>query len=772
MTCRPWEAVRARDALIEELRDRCARLESEGFLLRERLIRAEEAEQVMDGTAAPAAASEGAAGCRQQEKATDLWAELSAMATHAAEDSPGEPAPLRSESGCAVPALAGRGEPQMCGDGPPEMLPVVRLSTHSSSPTFGEASDCASVSCCSSVPPSPSSLRRLESGVLVDVPQASRLQPVAFPGIQCSTDAMCPQGHRLQLLSTATVDSLGWICDGCEARYKPTARAQRHRCIQCDYDLCEGCIHQGCHVPLGSSVTCARGHVLQPLQAVAHDSSRQWVCDGCRRSCEDLIGTTFHRCARCDYDLCDACQHNAFGVGALSAQACAPSGLGGAEGAVIAGPSQLAVPSCPGVLVGVPGIDRAASVELRTAPDPGEGFSTPHFAASVGMIAPDGSGALQRGRQLPWDEAGVRRGRSVDARPDSSTCAPPGCSSSSTRRSSSLGSLQSNHELTSSLAQGVETACRKLPSLAPPVLPPGVQRCPQAGVGLVHTHHRRHSVGAVPQGTQAAALEQQPRKRLASFAAAAPLHSLQPCLHASRMSPNPVVTTNANRAQDAALSLSPAVGGSDVRLHAGPTRCVPATREAFLFLHNSVAMPLMRRTADLGRAYQVLDEANALHVRLHGIPSGEAVYNMACCLSLAAAALSSPAQSAGAFDVSPGLPPLQGSMSPTELAEARLDLSAAMLEAAVELGYGDMAHMAADADLAATRERRPWRFAAALQRALALRSRQGHGPGSRVCLTLEQAAPDVRGPLPHAEYPHVAPQVPPLAVWAQAPMIA
>lgn len=170
----------------------------------------------------------------------------------------------------------------------------------------------------------------------------------------------------------------------------------------------------------------------------------------------------------------------------------------------------------------------------------------------------------------------------------------------------------------------------------------------------------------------------------------------------------------------------------------------PATWEAFVYLHNTVAMPLMKRTADLGKAYRHLSKANSMHIRLYSIASGEALYNMACCLSLGAAAA---AAVAGAEDVAPGLPPAPAECSTgQELVDARLDRSVKMLEAAIEMGYTDVANLATDADLAATRERRPTHFAAALGRARLLAASRCLGKGgltSPCSRTVSQASPPV-----------------------------
>lgn len=146
---------------------------------------------------------------------------------------------------------------------------------------------------------------------------------------------------------------------------------------------------------------------------------------------------------------------------------------------------------------------------------------------------------------------------------------------------------------------------------------------------------------------------------------------------------------------------------------------LPVTHEAFLWLHNRVALPLMRRTEDLGRAYQHFGEANTIHFRVHKLQSSEAIYNQACCLSLGAAATNSVAGGGGSFqDPSQGLPSAaKPSASAAEVAEARLDLSAATLDAAVEAGYTDTGNMANDPDVAELRARRPEHFALAQRRA-------------------------------------------------------
>lgn len=136
----------------------------------------------------------------------------------------------------------------------------------------------------------------------------------------------------------------------------------------------------------------------------------------------------------------------------------------------------------------------------------------------------------------------------------------------------------------------------------------------------------------------------------------------------------------------------------------------PATYEAFASLHYGVAVGLMKRVEDLGRAYKCLSDANALHIRVCGAPSSEALYNMSCCMLRAA-----DAQLRGGptnRDVSPGLPPAApGALG---LSDARLDLGLGLLEAAVDAGCTDAGKLEADPDMSVARQLRPERFSAAL----------------------------------------------------------
>lgn len=136
----------------------------------------------------------------------------------------------------------------------------------------------------------------------------------------------------------------------------------------------------------------------------------------------------------------------------------------------------------------------------------------------------------------------------------------------------------------------------------------------------------------------------------------------------------------------------------------------PATYEAFASLHYGVAVGLMERVEDLGHAFKCLSDANALHIRVCGAPSSEALYNMSCCLLRAADTQLRCGPSHR--DVSPGLPPATpGALG---LVDARLDLGLGLLEAAVDAGYTDAGKLEEDPDIRVARELRPERFSAAL----------------------------------------------------------
>eukprot|EP00931_Biecheleriopsis_adriatica_P039324 TRINITY_DN2248_c0_g1_i1.p1 TRINITY_DN2248_c0_g1~~TRINITY_DN2248_c0_g1_i1.p1 ORF type:complete len:731 (-),score=129.35 TRINITY_DN2248_c0_g1_i1:49-2241(-) len=125
---------------------------------------------------------------------------------------------------------------------------------------------------------------------------------------------------------------------------------------------------------------------------------------------------------------------------------------------------------------------------------------------------------------------------------------------------------------------------------------------------------------------------------------------------------------------------------------------LPATPEAFQLAHDQVGLPLMQ--TDLGSAYCCFEGLNALHIKIHGKPSSNSLYNMACCLSL------------GAGDVAPrtaGLPPYH---VVADVQGTRLDQAALLLAAAVDAGYRNVQHMLTDPDLAMLRLRLPRQFAA------------------------------------------------------------
>lgn len=159
-------------------------------------------------------------------------------------------------------------------------------------------------------------------------------------------------------------------------------------------------------------------------------------------------------------------------------------------------------------------------------------------------------------------------------------------------------------------------------------------------------------------------------------------------------------------------SLPPHSSGQSPGTSRSPSPTAPGLAEEraeFLHLHNRVAMECMSRPQDLPKAFQRFAEANELHKRTHGVPSSEAIYNQACCLTLGAAAASS------SGDLAAGLPPLRS--DPEGLVEERLDLAVVTLDAAITAGYHDTNNLLHDSDLTYLRDRRPLQFAHILSRA-------------------------------------------------------
>lgn len=156
---------------------------------------------------------------------------------------------------------------------------------------------------------------------------------------------------------------------------------------------------------------------------------------------------------------------------------------------------------------------------------------------------------------------------------------------------------------------------------------------------------------------------------------------------------------------------------------AAAARQLPATYKSYTYLHNEVAMQLMKRTENLGRAYWYFRQASQVHQQAFGKPADIALYNAACCLALAAQAqiVASGRDGGGAaapHDVSPGLPGTadDATCGPFQLAEARADLALGLLREAVDSGYSRMGHLQTDSDLQAVRILRPVEFRAVLLR--------------------------------------------------------
>jgi len=139
-----------------------------------------------------------------------------------------------------------------------------------------------------------------------------------------------------------------------------------------------------------------------------------------------------------------------------------------------------------------------------------------------------------------------------------------------------------------------------------------------------------------------------------------------------------------------------------------------------------------REGLDLGGCFWTFCQANALHWKLKGGPSGQALYSGACCLSLSvddqviqclgpvAGRALEPSDLArlpySGVLVAPELPPqLPPGTSLRNTLEARLDLALGLLQAAVASGNFVERQMLQDADLRAVRDLRPSQFVAILQ---------------------------------------------------------
>lgn len=143
---------------------------------------------------------------------------------------------------------------------------------------------------------------------------------------------------------------------------------------------------------------------------------------------------------------------------------------------------------------------------------------------------------------------------------------------------------------------------------------------------------------------------------------------------------------------------------------AAAARVLPLTYDSYAHLHNSIALPLMERTQELGRAYWHFRQAEEMHVAVCGSSSKEALYNAACCLALGAQAQAVANRSPGRSDVCPGMPPVPSSVPAEKLAEARADIAVGLLRQAVAAGYSRAGTLETDPDLQAVRILKPVEF--------------------------------------------------------------
>ena len=136
-----------------------------------------------------------------------------------------------------------------------------------------------------------------------------------------------------------------------------------------------------------------------------------------------------------------------------------------------------------------------------------------------------------------------------------------------------------------------------------------------------------------------------------------------------------------------------------------------ANKVSFNYLHNNLALPLLNSRMDLDKAFCALQKANEMHILYAGVPAEFALYNMACCLSIAAEMQE---KSTGSAIVAPYLPP-NPSMEMVHQCDGqieslilkRLDSAANWLIQATVAGYKNKFHMQTDNDLSFLRQRRP-----------------------------------------------------------------
>jgi len=152
-----------------------------------------------------------------------------------------------------------------------------------------------------------------------------------------------------------------------------------------------------------------------------------------------------------------------------------------------------------------------------------------------------------------------------------------------------------------------------------------------------------------------------------------------------------------------------------------------SSMDEYYHLYNVVATPLMQSPDNLGKAFWAFNRANESHKMATGRESGEAIYNLACCLSRAAEeqlkrskpnfvdsreALAELARTPlnATSAVAPDLPP---NTSPTlslhDFVHSRLNLAADFLSRAASIGSTTCpksAHIEADTDLRLLRDLR------------------------------------------------------------------
>lgn len=539
----------------------------------------------------------------------------------------------------------------------------------------------------------------------VQASDAVKALPLQAAIAQQAEILVCPAGHHMTLEHPVedTARRSVFVCDGCENKIDLSGDQSRYRCHQCDYDLCGCCSCDGKHAQQISSFHCPLGHKLR----VFSTGLQQWACQGCSKSEGWTPEALRYKCTSCSYSVCQACRMKK------------KSGQVPAQGTLAIPSSQrpcFASSSCTSSTSqaapqhGVKQKSVSAAALIQRAAPVTKANSTVTLPTSGKSISA-GLKVLQASKSAVVESRSSTPGRSAPALSPASTLpivARKLAGSMMSECSSEAGSTCNESVGSGAFLYRMRTSdslCSDSTGCGSPV--------PRSG-----SPTRPRMLTSAMQAVAPPKLPSPPSQMVVpvSTPTATPTTAL------------PVSTPTATPAT-ARIVVEPNPNE--------PPISMPATFETFEWLGN-LALPIISKgiagASELARAYRFSDEANSVHVHLHGKPSGEATYNKACCFSIAAAAFFEvpEAGKSATEDVAPGLPPTWHGTRPQEIAEARLELAITMLDQAVAAGYTDVAHMMSDPDLRTVRERRSVPFAAVVQKVQA-RTQTAHKSQPVLC---------------------------------------